>query len=374
MENNKNNQSVFVTRPSMPPYEEYIEEIKQIWDARWLTNFGAIHNKFKEQLNKFLKADNVSLFTNGHMALYSAIVTLGLKGEIITTPYTFASTTHAIVQAGCTPVFCDINPDTFTIDVNKIEALITDKTSAIIPVHVYGVVCDIEKIADIAKKYDLKVIYDAAHAFGVNYKEKGIGTYGDCSMFSFHATKAFNSIEGGALTYTDSGLRKRLKEFKNFGLVDGEQIDEVGTNAKMNEFQAAMGVCNLRHINEVIEKRKQLSELYREALKDIPGIKLLPIQENVQTNYAYFPVIFDTSKGCPVDRDTVKSELEKNNIFARRYFYPITADFPCYKKYRKEHDTPIARDISNKVLSLPLYADLATEDANRICKIIKGLI
>jgi len=373
MENNAKNQPVFVTRPSMPPYEEYIEEIKQIWDARWLTNFGAIHNKFKEQLKDFLKSDNVSLFTNGHMALYSAIVTLGLKGEVITTPYTFASTTHAIVQAGCTPVFCDINPDTFTIDVDKIEALITNKTCAILPVHVYGVVCDIEKINRIAKKYNLKIIYDAAHAFGVNYKGKGIGTYGDCSMFSFHATKAFNSIEGGALTYNDSRLCKKLKEFKNFGLVDGEQINETGTNAKMNEFQAAMGVCNLRHINEVIEKRKCLSELYRNALKNIPGIKLLPIQENVQTNYAYFPVIFDTVNGCPVDRDTVKAELEKHNIFARRYFYPITADFPCYEEYRKRNDTPIARDISNKVLSLPLYADLATEDAEKICQIIKKL-
>ncbi|MBQ8164473.1 MAG: DegT/DnrJ/EryC1/StrS family aminotransferase [Clostridia bacterium] len=375
MENNsKITPPVFVTRPSMPPYEEYIEEIKQIWDAHWLTNFGSIHNKFKEQLKDFLKADNISLFTNGHMALYSAIVSLGLKGEIITTPYTFASTTHAIVQAGCTPVFCDINPDTFTIDTEKIEALITNKTCAILPVHVYGVVCDIEKINRIANKYNLKIIYDAAHAFGVTYKGKGIGMYGDCSMFSFHATKAFNSIEGGALSFADSRLGKKFKEFKNFGLIDGENINEFGTNAKMNEFQAAMGVCNLRHINEVIAKRRLLSEIYRNALKDIPGVKLLPIQENVQTNYAYFPVIFDTAAGCPTDRDTVKAELEKNNIFARRYFYPITADFPCYKEYRKRNDTPVARDISSKVLSLPLYADLATEDAERICEIIKNLV
>ncbi|MBE7064623.1 MAG: DegT/DnrJ/EryC1/StrS family aminotransferase [Ruminococcaceae bacterium] len=374
MENANNTSPVFVTKPSMPPYEEYIEEIKQIWDAQWLTNFGAIHNKFKEQLKVFLRAENISLFTNGHMALYSAIVTLGLKGEIITTPYTFASTTHAIVQAGCTPVFCDINPYTFTIDADKIEALITNKTCAIIPVHVYGVVCDIEKINRIAKKYNLKIIYDAAHAFGVNYKEKGIGTYGDCSMFSFHATKAFNSIEGGALAYNDSRYAKPLKEFKNFGLVDGENINETGTNAKMNEFQAAMGICNLRHINDVIAKRKRLTEIYRSAFKDFPGVKLLPVQENVQTNYAYFPAVFDTDNGCPIDRDSVKAELEKHNIFARRYFYPITADFPCYKVFRDRNDTPIARDISNKVLSLPLYADLETEDAERICSIIKGMI
>ncbi|MBQ8827928.1 MAG: aminotransferase class I/II-fold pyridoxal phosphate-dependent enzyme, partial [Clostridia bacterium] len=255
MNGNNVNKPVFVTKPSIPPFDEYVEAIKPIWEAHWLTNFGAVHNEFKLQLRDFLKVDNVSLFTNGHTALYSAIKVLGLQGEIITTPYTFASTTHAIVQSGCTPVFCDIDPETFTIDVNKIEALITEKTCAILPVHVYGIVCDTEAIAKIAAKYNLKVIYDAAHAFGVEFNGRGIGTYGDASMFSFHATKAFNSIEGGAVAFGDGALCKKFKEFKNFGLTDGENVDEPGTNAKMNEFQESMGICNLRHIGDVLEKR-----------------------------------------------------------------------------------------------------------------------
>ena len=249
---------ILVTRSSMPTLEEYVEEIRDLWDTHWLTNMGAKHQKLENELKTYLNVDNISLTTNGHLALELAIQAMNLSGEVITTPFTFASTTHAIVRNGLTPVFCDINAEDFTIDVKKIEGLITDKTSAIIPVHVYGNVCNVEEIERIAKKYDLKVIYDAAHTFGVEYKGKGIGSFGDVSMFSFHATKVFNTIEGGAVCYHDKDFGKRMYQLKNFGIKNETEIDAVGSNAKMNEFQAAMGICNLRHINVEIEKRKKL--------------------------------------------------------------------------------------------------------------------
>lgn len=355
-----------VTRSSMPSYEEYCEAIKPIFESRHLTNMGPIHNEFMEKVGDYLDVGNVSLFTNGHLALCVAIRALGLTGEVITTPFTFASTTHAIVDCGLTPVFCDINPDTYTIDADKIEALITEKTSAIIPVHVYGNVCDVEKIDAIAKKHNLKVIYDAAHVFGVKIGDRGIGTYGDISMFSFHATKVFNTIEGGCLTYSDKSLESKITSLRNFGITSPESVDYVGTNAKMNEFQAAMGLCNLKRIDECITSRKEAEKVYRERLENVPEIKLCPIQGNVIRNHAYFPVVFE---GYKLTRDEVMQKLAQNDIFARKYFYPITNEFSCYKgKYKGE--TPIAKEISEKVLTLPMYEGLTKEDVNRICDVI----
>lgn len=366
-----NNKKILVTQSSMPSLDEYIEEIKPIFENKWLTNMGPKHNELQSKLENYLQIKHINLFTNGHMALYTAIKSLRLEGEVITTPFTFVSTTHAIVQNGLTPVFCDIEPDTYTIDVSKLESLITEKTCAIVPVHVYGNVCNVEEIEKIAKKHNLKVIYDSAHAFGVKYKNIGIANFGDMSMFSFHATKVFNTIEGGGVVYKDESLEKKLNSLKNFGLTGKETVDEVAMNAKMNEFQAAMGLCNLRHVDEEISKRKKVVEEYRKRLSNIKGIKLSKIQENVQSNYAYFPVVFEDAFGKT--RDKIMNELAKNNIFARKYFYPLTSDFECYSNTYASNETPVAKHISDRVLTLPLYADLPLEDVNRICDIILSI-
>lgn len=368
--NNTKDAKINVTRSSMPEFEEYINEIKPLWESRWLTNMGEKHNKLQEELCKYLSVPNISLFTNGHLALEAAISAMDLKGEVITTPFTFASTTQAIVRCGLTPVFCDVNADDFTMDVDKIEALITEKTSAIIPVHVYGNVCDVHKIEQIAKKHKLKVIYDAAHTFGVRIGDRGIGSFGDASMFSFHATKVFNTIEGGCVTYNDEALTKKLLMQKNFGMENAENYPEIAGNAKMNEFQAAMGLCNLRHVDDEIKKRKKAVHRYLEHLSGIEGITLWQEQKNIKHNYSYFPVAFDTDK-FGKSRDEIAELLGKHGIFARKYFYPLTSEFCCYKGKFPVQPTPIAKKVSEEILTLPLYADLAFEDIDRICDIIK---
>lgn len=360
---------ILVTQSSMPTLDEYVNEIRDMWESKWLTNNGIKHKELTEELKKYLNVKNVTLFNNGHMALYTAIKSLDLKGEVITTPFTFASTTHAIVQNGLTPVFCDINKDDYTIDVNKIESLITDKTCAIVPVHVYGNICDVEKIEEIAKKYNLKIIYDAAHAFGVKYRNKSIFEYGDLSMCSFHATKVYNTIEGGVLIYRNNEYEKKLNQMKNFGIIDEDHVEYVGMNSKMNEFQAAMGLCNLRHIDDEIEKRKKIVERYRANLKEIKGIRLNNIQNNVLSNYAYFPIIIEDE--YLLSRNELYDKLKENDIYARKYFYPLVNDYDCYKDKYDSNDTPIAKDISNRVMTLPLYADLSLNDVDRICNTIK---
>ena len=361
---------ILVTKSSMPPMEEYIEEIRSIWDSHWLTNMGSKHQELAEKLEAYLGVSHVSLFSNGHMALELGLQAMNLRGgEVITTPFTFASTTHAIVRNGLTPVFCDIREDDFTLDPEKIEGLVTDRTVAILPVHVYGNICQVEKIEEIAHKYGIKVIYDAAHAFGETYKGTGVGSFGDASMFSFHATKVFNTIEGGAVCFEDEELGRKLFRLKNFGIRDEETVDGVGANAKMNEFQAAMGLCNLRRIDGEIEKRKKVVERYRENLADIPGIRLNDMKEDVKPNYAYFPVLFD-EKEFGYTRNEVSDRLKNKNIFSRKYFYPLTSTFECYNNQFKEQDTPVALRVSKRVLTLPLYADLALSDVDRICNII----
>lgn len=365
-------EKILVTRSSMPPMEEYIDEIKELWDSHWLTNMGAKHRQLETELKEYLGVEGVSLFTNGHMALELAIQAMNLSGEVITTPFTFASTTHAIVRNGLTPVFCDIDPEDFTIDVNQLESLITDRTSAIIPVHVYGSICNVEEIERIAKKYGLKVIYDAAHTFGVKYKGIGIGAYGDASMFSFHATKVYNSIEGGAITFHNEEFGEQLQRLKNFGIRSEEVIDSIGANAKMNEFQAAMGLCNLRHVEEEIEKRRKVYEKYVELLSNVEGIQLLKQQEDVQPNYAYFPVVFH-EKEFGASRNEVCEALKQEEIYARKYFYPLTNEFDCFHGKYDVNETPVALHISKRVLTLPMYADLSIEDVERICNVILKL-
>lgn len=357
-----------VTCSSMPDFEEYIKEIESLWENHWLTNMGEKHRRLEEELMDYLDVPNINLFTNGHLALEYVIEAFNLKGEVITTPFTFASTTHAIVRNGLKPVFCDINPVDYTIDVEKIESLITDKTSAIVPVHVYGNVCDVYEIDRIAKKHNLKVIYDTAHAFGVTVDGIGIGNFGDANMFSFHATKVFNTIEGGAVTFKDERLNELLNQLKNFGITSPESVEYVGGNGKMNEFQAAMGLCNLKHVDREIEKRKKVVERYMENLDGIEGIILSKNQKGVKHNYSYFPVVFD---GYKLNRDEVFEILKENGIIARKYFYPTINSFECYRNEYNPKDTPIAKSISEKVLTLPLYADLALEDVDRICEIIK---
>ncbi len=362
---------ILVTRSSMPLLEEYIEEIKEMWDTHWLTNMGPKHEQLREKLKNYLDVEQIDLFTNGHMALELTLQALNLpKGsEVITTPFTFASTTHAIVRNGLTPVFCDINPYDFTIDAQKIESLITDKTSAIMPVHVYGNVCDINQIQRIADKYGLKVIYDAAHTFGVKYKGQGIGSYGDVSCFSFHATKVFNTIEGGAACFKSEEFGLELYRLKNFGIRGPEKVDGVGANAKMNEFCAAMGLCNLRHIVAEIEKRQCIVMRYREHLGNVEGIQLSPIQEDVKPNYAYFPVVFH-EKEFGASRNEVFAALAEQGIGARKYFYPLTNTFDCFREQFDVDLTPVALHISKRVLTLPLYADLALDDVDKICEVI----
>lgn len=358
-----------VTRSSMPPFEEYVEEIKELWDSHILTNMGQKHKLLEQKLQQYLQVKNVSLMVNGHMALELAIQGMNLSGEVITTPFTFASTTHAIVRNNLTPIFCDIDPETFTIDTDKIEALITDRTSAILPVHVYGSICNIERIKEIAHKYGLKVIYDAAHAFGEEVSGVGVGNYGDASVFSFHATKVFNTIEGGAVCYDDNDYGLDLYRLKNFGIRGPEKVDYVGSNAKMNEFQAAMGLCNLKYIDEEILKRKVVFETYVDLLKHIPGIKLMKLKDNVKYNYAYFPIIIN-EKEFGSTRNEVYDALVHENIYSRKYFFPLTSSYDCYHRQYNPYDTPVALHISKRVLALPIFADLDESIIKEICNII----
>lgn len=363
---------IYVTQSSMPALEDYIEEIRPIFESKVLTNMGPVYKKFQHQLIDYLEVPYLSLFVNGHMALEMAIQAMGLNvpgGEVITTPFTFVSTTHAIVRNGLKPVFCDIKPDDYTLDPDKIEALITDKTVAIIPVHVYGNICDVERIEQIAQKHNLKVIYDAAHAFGCTYKGVGIGNFGDASMFSFHATKCFHSIEGGAVAFKDPSYRVNLHNLKNFGIQGAEDVVAVGGNAKLDEFRSAMGICNLKRIDTSIEKRRQVYERYVERFVNRAGIKLCPKQEDVRMNYAYFPVYFSKEK-FGKSRDDVFNFLGKYEIYTRKYFYPAVNNMSCYKKDYSKYETPVAKDVSLNILALPLYENLALEDVDRICDLI----
>lgn len=361
---------ILVTRSSMPSFEEYVKEIEPLWESHWLTNMGEKHRELERELEEYLGVEDIALFVNGHQALECVLEAMDLHGKVITTPYTFASTTHAIVRKGLAPVFADIKEDDYTINPEQIEAFIDEDTCAIVPVHVYGNLCDVDAIADIAKRHNLKVIYDAAHAFGVKKNGISAATFGDASMFSFHATKVFNTIEGGAVCFHEPDFKTTLNRWKNFGIADEEVVEYVGGNAKMNEFAAAMGICNLRHLGEEIAKRKLVVERYWEHLDSVPGLRVCKPAAGIESNYAYLPVIFDDNFGA--NRDEVFNLLKDHQIFARKYFYPLTNDFDCYKGMAGFDSslTPVAKYMASHVLTLPMYADLALEDVDRICSLI----
>lgn len=359
-----------VTRSAMPPFEEYVEKIRPLWDTHWLTNMGCLHKEFEKEVCHFLDVPYASLMVNGHMALELVIQAMNFPagGEVITTPFTFVSTTHAIVRNNLIPVFCDIKPDTYVMDESQIESLITDKTVAILPVHVYGNVCNVDVIQAIAQKYNLKVIYDACHAFAEMYQGKAIGSFGDASVFSFHATKVFNTIEGGVVTFSDKILYEKLYDLKNFGIRGEESILGVGANAKMNEFCAAMGLCNLPYVKDNIERRKEKVERYKKLLKECSVKNFSQYDDaDIKYNYAYFTVEFWTEE----DRNKAYALLRENDIYARKYFYPITCDAKCYEGRFEKAGVDTARSVSERILVLPLYPELEDENISRICRIIK---
>lgn len=355
-----------VTTSSMPPFDEYVDEIRELWETRWLSNRGTKSIEFEEMLKKKLDTPNVWLFANGHVALEVALQSLDLKGEVITTPYTHCSTIHAIVRNGLTPVFCDVEEEFYTINPELIEEKITENTCAIVATHVYGFLCDVDAIERIAKKHDLRVVYDAAHAFGVEKDGVSSANFGDAAMFSCHATKAFHTIEGGLVTYQDAALFERMQYLVNFGFTSHEDIDYIGTNARMNEFEAAMGICNLRHFDDDIARRKLAGDRYYERLSGHTGIRLIDIPSLLKWNYAYFPVIFDGSKS----RDVVKANLEAENIFARKYFYPSMDDAACYASMSDPAGLRVSHYASEHVLTLPMSSELSVDDVDRICDIV----
>lgn len=362
--------NILVTRSSLPDFDEYVEEIRPVFESHWLTNMGQKHQQLEAQLRDYLGAEHVSLFANGHLALECCLQALGLEGEVITTPFTFISTTNAIVRSGLSPVFCDVKPDDLTLDPARIEEKITDRTCAIVPVHVYGSVCDVEAIERIARTHDLKLVYDAAHAFGVTVDGRPVGTFGDASMFSFHATKVFHTVEGGAVVTEDGALCERLALMKNFGITGPEEAVAAGGNAKLNEFSAAMGICNLRHIDDYIAARGRAVARYRERLGDVPGLRLIEPQPGVTPNHAYFPVLFEDEFGA--SRDDVFAALEQAGIGSRKYFFPLVSDFVCYRDTYDAAQTPVARDAAARVLTLPLYSDLELATVDAICDCVLG--
>lgn len=364
---------ITVTKTSLPPYEEFAAAIKPLWDSRWITNMGQYHQELEKKLCEYLQIPSISLMVNGHMSLEMTIQAFHFPegSEIITTPFTFISTTHAIVRNGLKPIFCDIKMSDYTIDENKIKDLITEKTVAILPVHVYGNICNVNRIEEIAYEYGLKVIYDAAHAFGETYNGIGIGNFGDASIFSFHATKIFNTIEGGAVATKDGKLYEKLYNLKNFGIRGEELVVEVGANAKMNEFCAIMGLCNLKYVEEHIAARKSKVEYYIDKLKTENAIRCLDYQRNIKYSYGYFPILFIPERCGQGMRDKVYEALKQKNIFSRKYFYPLTSDESCFKNKYMKLDLKNARYVSDNILVLPLYEDLSLKKIDEIVDIIK---
>lgn len=361
------NKQILVTRSSMPSYEEYCEAIKPLWESHWLTNMGQYHRELEKKLAEYLDVPQLSLMVNGHTALELAIQSFDFPegSEVITTPFTFISTTHAIVRNRLKPVFCDVKESDGTIDENKIEELITPNTVAILPVHVYGHICNVEAIQHIADKYSLKVIYDAAHTFGEKYKGVGVGNFGDVSIFSFHATKVFNTIEGGAVVCKTKEVYDKLYNLKNFGIRGEELVVSVGANAKMNEFSAIMGLLNLKHVEGSIVDRKRVYDKYVDLLKQKSGIRIFEQElESFEENYAYFPILI--TEDYPISRDEVYNRLASNGIHARKYFYPLTADQACFKNKYRSAEISVARKLSDRILVLPMYEGLEEEDINRI--------
>ena len=366
-----NNKQITVTSPLLPSLEEFVRSLEQIWDSKWITNNGSFHQQLEQALCDYLGVKYISLFTNGTLPLITALQAMRITGEVITTPYSFVATTHALWWNGIKPVFVDIDPLTGNLDPDKIEAAITPKTTAIMPVHVYGTPCDTERIKEIADKYGLKVIYDAAHAFGVKKDGESILNAGDMSTLSFHATKVYNTIEGGALVMHDAETKKRIDYLKNFGFAGETTVVAPGINSKMDEVRAAYGLLNLKQVDAAIAARKRVALRYREALKDVDGIIFFDDQPNVTHNYSYFPIFVDMEK-YGMTRDNLYFKMKEQNVLGRRYFYPLISDFSTYRglESAKPENIPNARKLADSVICLPIYHDLAGDDVERVINLI----
>ena len=362
---------IFVTRPLLADLNDVQKELEEIWESQWLTNNGAKHQKLEEELKKVLKVSGISVFNNGEIALIVAVQSLRLAGEVITTPFTFPGTPHVLAWNNITPVFCDIDEETMTLDAEKIEGLITSKTTGILAVHVYGMPCNVTKIQEIADRYGLRVVYDAAHAFGAEIDGVGIGTFGDISMFSFHSTKLFHTVEGGALTFNVPHYKPRIDLLKNFGIKNEEEVVMPGINGKMNEVQAAIGLINLGLIDAGREKRRRIVDTYTQHLEDVEGIEVFEIPSNVKRSYQYFVIRISDEFGC--SRDEVYTEFKKYNVFARKYFYPLCSDYSCYRHLPSSNpeSLPVAHKVVREVLCLPLYGNLKLDEVERICVMLK---
>ncbi len=364
---------IYVTKPWLPPLEEFQRGLVEIWGRGVLTNNGPVVQRFRAELAEYCETENLCLFANGTLALQIALQGMGITGDVITTPYTFVATVHSLFWNKVRPVFVDIEPEHYTLDPEQVEAAITPWTSAILGVHVYGHPCRLEELQRIARKHNLKLLYDAAHSFGVRVNGRPIGQFGDLSMFSFHATKLFHSVEGGMLTFGDGTLRRRFDYLKNFGFENEVEVVMPGTNAKMNEFQALMGRLVLKRMNEIVEKRRRLAQTYRCELMTIPGIRTAALPDpGVEYNHAYFPIEVD-EREFGASRDQLYRGLKEWNVFARRYFYPLVTDFACYRGIVRECELPVARSVASRIITLPIFSDLGLNDVARICDIIRHI-
>ena len=364
---------IYVTKPFLPPLEKFCQGLEEIWETRWLTNNGPILRRFTQEICNFFEADNVCLFNNGTLALQIALYGMGISGEVITTPFTFVATTHALVLNKIKPVFVDIEPQYYTIDPEKIEAAITSSTTAILAVHVYGHPCKLSALTDIAMRHNVKLIYDAAHAFGVKVGNKSIAHFGDLSMFSFHATKPFHSMEGGVLVFREAGLKDTFDYLRNFGFKNEVEVVMPGTNAKMNEIQALMGIQVLKYLKKILRRRAVIAELYRERLKEIPGIRLVPsVPADIKYNHAYMPIEVDGLE-FGMSRDVLYEKLKHYNVYTRRYFYPLICDYACYCNFSVKDPLTVARRVADRILTLPIYDSLPLSCVEAICEIIGHL-
>ena len=365
--------NIYVTQPSLPPLDEFLPYLEQIWESKWLTNCGPFHQELEKKLADYLGLEHLALFVNGTLALVTALQALRITGEVITTPFSFVATAHSLLWNGIKPVFVDIHPETFNLDPEKIEAAITPHTTAIMPVHVYGRPCDVEKVQKIADTYGLKVIYDAAHAFGVKYKGDSVLKYGDLSTMSFHATKIFTTFEGGAIVCPDANTKKRIDYLKNFGYADEVTVIGPGINAKMNELQAAFGLLQLKHVDKAIDRRREIDVQYREQLSSVPGISCPPLPADTIYNHAYFPIMIE--KEYPLSRDELNDKLRQHGIFPRRYFYPLISEFPMYRGMPSAapSNLPIAEKVAKQVICLPIYPALHELDQQEIISHIAGV-
>ncbi len=364
---------IYVTRPFLPPLEEFVRGLEEIWEDAWLTNNGPVLHRFHRALSGYLESDNLCLFNNGTLALQIALQGMGISGEVITTPFTFVASTHVLFWNKIRPVFVDIEPDYYTLDPERVEAAITPWTTAILAVHVYGHPCRLEALEDIARRHNVKLIYDAAHAFGVKIADESIARFGDVSMFSFHATKLYHSLEGGLLVFREPGLREIFDYLKNFGFKNEVEVVMPGTNAKMNEIQALMGIQVLKYMPDILQKRAMLGERYRHRLGKIPGLRLPPpLSKDVTYNFSYMPLEVD-EKEFGMSRDALYERLKEYNVFARRYFYPLVCDYACYRNLSLTDPLTVARRVAGRILTLPLYDTLELSDVENICNLISYL-